>query len=270
MNITGRPLDNLIEGFFEYELNETELQQFQEKLKTDPQFQEQVKLYEMARNTAMQAIDPQQEIRKKEQSAAWKAIAREEGHPKLTIRRRIFRSAAMAASILFMAGVLLFLFQQKDAMPDAVQLAEARVGSIINLGELKMQSGNTLNRSVTDQPNQKYAALVTAYENENWMAVLQLTNQLDEKTDASYDVFLLRGIALRKEHRYKEAHTIMNQLLTSEEGQREVFLWEMVLINLESKPPNSQRAGEFLEILIDKYPSSKDHAINLLKIINGE
>jgi len=211
---------DLIERFFQLDLNEEELTSFNKRLEEDTNFKNKVNQYELARKTAYDLFLPGYDklISEKKESLRGNVIQKKT-NKRIVYQKWLFAVAASLALIFFANK---FMNTSTDAsFLETKAMAQDMAHASVNLDAIK----NTGTRS---SATEAFHPVMEAYEKNDYAKVLELSEAYINQAD----VLLLRGLAFVKNNENEEAKASFKSLLTLPSGQKDTALWWLVSLNL--------------------------------------
>lgn len=240
---------NLIERFFQMDLDERELSDFKKRMDEDAAFNTKVEKYQLANKTAHELYLPgyQNILEKQKQEFKDSHAAKVKKMP----TSRKWLSIAAAVSMLLIAGYFL-VNTKSNSLEDLQRTALRMADNTINVDALG-ESGTRSNTPL------EINSVLEAYKKEEFEKVIVLS----EKYLQQADILLLRALALHKSGKSDEAIEHMKALISLPSGQKDAALWWLTSIHLEQG--KTLEAKQFLQQIIDgKYPSASE-ARSILK-----
>ncbi len=235
---------DIIERFFQLDLNEEELQSFQKRLKDDSDFNTKVEQYELAKNTAYELFLPGHQDVLRKQKEAMQEI------PVIVPEKKTISLGkwwiGLAASISLLLAAAYFMMPAQNMNFAQAQLAAQQTAhESINL--------DALNKSGTrSHENENIHPVLEAYQSQDFDKVVALSDSYVNQAD----ILLLRGLAFAKNGQQDEAIDSFNALLSLPSGQKDTALWWLTTIYLDQDNPT--KAKTYLQQIIDgKFPSAR-------------
>lgn len=242
----------LIEDFFDRNLDEVDLIYFENRLKEDPDFARQVDLYEYAQEKILALYEPAQKSNENEFKARLNHLKEKEQSP--FQKKMVFTILGVAATIALLFFVNLPFLNSTISTETSIAQADFR-GLQVNTDEMLTNSSRATEEGGQDEP---YQGLLEAFKTKEYSTVLQIANQLEESDIEA--VQLIIGIAYRKEGQIAQAVAYLEKV----KGQRDIALWNLVTLYLEQNPIDKENARKYLKILIEEGFNSREEAERIL------
>jgi len=252
----------LIQGFFDRTLNETQLFNFKTRLAEDEDFAHEVELYEYAEakvidlyqpNKLVEDNDFRERLERLKTQASVEAIEQSK-------KKRFFLSPENRKKLLGIAATITFLMFvgiQYFAPPPVDMIALANSKAL----EVNTDKFYASNRGVhTPEKLQASKSMVTAFQTGKYKEVIALSQDVSIEKVAALE--LITGIAYRKLGETEKAETYFNGI---KDIQRDIALWNLVALYLEAKPQEANKARYYLKEIIEADYNSKKAAIKILE-----
>lgn len=245
---------SLIEKFFSYELNDTELDRFDQLYKNDPSFQRKVERYRIAKGYVEEKFFPEQETLLQEKRKELEKLNPQEN----TAPRPILQRIIMAASVVLLLGLAFWLFNKPQETGLAVEqqaLAIAENTTNLDLLELSVRSGQITKKN----------QLLEAVQTQNWAEVISLTDSLPSDDPA----LAIAAIAHYHRGAYQRALQLFQQSKKQNTGIEDNILWWQVTTHLQLQQKDQAKAM-LEEIIKKKFPSAEQAKTLLQQIEQAE
>lgn len=245
---------SLIEKFFSYELNETELDRFDQLYNKDEAFQKKVESYRIAKGYVEEKYFPERQALLQEKRKELERLnPTAKSSSKLMLKRIL-----MAASVLLFLGVAIWLFNKPTTTPltlekQALEIAQNTTN--FDLYEITVRSNQTA------EENQLWEAV----QAQNWSQVISLTNSLANDDPA----LTIAAMAHYYQGNYERALALFNNSKLQNSGIEDNLLWWQAATHLQLKQ-NDQAKQVLREIINKKFPSTKQAQTLLQQIENAE
>ena len=230
----------LIIAYFDLQLSEDELIDFEKRLSEDSDFANKVMSYQKSIEI-VESVDPNSEenVRKN----TWKVLLREQKSGRK--RKMLWMTRIAAALVIILVTALYFNSQQSNLDKQLQDAWDREVGLDFILRNNSVDSSRvTLSKALT------------SYRNGEYLNTLHLVEKYDASSTGSYDeILMLRALANYQLDRSEIALQILDTLETNEV---QVARWYKGLIYLEQG--NTTKAKEYLEI-----PKNSEGKIKLKK-----
>lgn len=238
----------LIERFFQLDLDEQELVDFKQRLEKDQVFHSNVEKYQLANKTAHELFLPGYHDFLEQQKKALKKIESPTNVTKRASAKWWLRIAA-TVTILVVAAYFL-LMPNKNSLKELQSTTRSIAESSINVDALSDIGSRSTASTVIDP-------IVEAYQKQEFDKVVELSKSYVEQSD----ILLLRGLSFYKSGNSVEATQNLESLISLPSGQKDAALWWLASIYLDQG--KTLEAKNYLQRIIDaNYPSaSKAHSI---------
>lgn len=200
--------DAFIDQFFNKELNEQELKEFQQRLDSDAEFREEVKF-----RASLQKAVTQQEVSKRIEKEAIKKRLKElqtEGaqsaikpnQPQAKVRSMgRWLTAVAAIGVMLFAAV--WMFNQDGGTTQTL------TADFYNQNYTPYEADITL-KSISS--NNLITELDKTYNNKNYNASIDLANSILKEIPGDAEILLIKGISLLEKNRLEEAVTVFDNI----------------------------------------------------------
>ena len=240
---------DLIDRFFERDLNEEELALFSTRLEKDPSFETQLAKYEFALQTASSIYSPEKEANQQQLREQWTAQKNKISTAKISrFSRKKFLS--IAASLLFILATSWWFYQSNFPKNSDVLTA------------LAVQTQKMENFDIAERGNPNAIETLLAYENGAYDKVLVLTKAI-ELNDMEGQ--LLRGRALVNLKRFEEGIPHFEKVLQQQYIKQDEALWNLALVYY--KLGNIEQSKFYLQQIINDNFGTKQNAKKILELI---
>lgn len=230
----------LIERYLSNDLSEEELRSFEERLKTDKVFAQEVENQRLTHK----ATDVFAQIKTKEKiKESYDAVLKSEKNN----RRTLLRIAA-AVVVLIIAGIGFFAPSNYSNQALVDSNLETYPDRITTMGTT---------------PDEQLAAGMKAYNEKDFEKALELFSQLPETLPEKDLVDLYSGIALIETNQFENAITIFQQMIDSNSPQTDVAQWYLALTYLQSN--DIENAKSLLNKIVSQNGYQSKNAAQLLK-----
>ncbi len=240
----------LIQRFFEFELNEKEVQDFEERMEIDRRFFQKIQAYDF--------VDKKIDKDFTGNTFEDKATLQQQWHTELSKQERKIATLKpskkwwlMAASIAVIVSAALWTITLLNSKTNYQELA---------LDKWKDAPELSTNRSfVSTDINPMLIDAIASYEAEEYEACLSGLTKIETDTAIQEQVLLLRGQTFFRLEQPTQALVAFQQVLDLEDGgKQDIAYWSQALIHIHME--NIGEAKRVLQIIIDEnyYPLAKD------------
>lgn len=253
--ITTKEENALIERFYDNDLSEAELDQFQQRLATHADFAHHTDRFGYANEITRQLYFPDY-IR--DRNKLKKQLLTPSTNKTVFLKTRHWWRSVAAVLLLGIIAIY-WLSPASTTPPVDYENIALRLVKIDALTEGSTDRGQEIDNLL--------GKIAKNYKSKKYQEVLQKSKKLDlPPTDhINSDIQLIKGVAHYHQNNFVEATHAFQQIIDSKDGQQDAALWWLVTTHLHENHLNNATAKKYLQRIIDNKYATMPQAKNLLK-----